>query len=175
MGEPASPLGLPGLRLAFWLSGLHDTFDERTRRGETLSEREASLLALSFKDFAALRPTVVGMALQRLQAVLSGPEFSNLATLPPAGGDGVGPMEVFAIEAMRNLAQRAQQPYREKGPSAALSLFGGGEDAVKPLEIFQIVFSTASAMADGFARLVPGTSELLSHLARVLGTDVERV
>lgn len=157
-------LGRNGLRLSFWLCGFHQTLRDRVRGGETLSEREESLLALSRKDFVTIRPVVIGMALERLEAVVNASgELSETA------------MEAFALETLRALSVRASDLLRDAGADRALSLFGDAQAVNEPLAIFQLIFSTALGLVESFIHLIPGPSVQLDELAATLGSEVERI
>jgi hypothetical protein len=160
-------LGRDGLRLAFWLCGFHDALAERRRNGETLTGREDALLALCQKDFAGLRPLVVDLALARLHGVVNAPDL--------LAEDGAPPMEAFALRSLRALADRAAQLRRDGGPEAALSLFGDGAGAHTPLGIFQMVFTTALGVAEGYHRTIGGEAARLARLMEALGSEVERI
>lgn len=166
-----APFGRSGLRLAFWLCGFHETLRDRQSRGETLSQRETSLLALSGKDFAAIRPAVIQMAIEHLQSVLSQTERHGASQDRPVPVE----MEAFAFSCLFSLAARAAELLRDKGSDAALSLFGGGPTVQEPLAIFQLVFSTAVGLAESFVRLIPEDAALLDTMIESLGSAVERI
>jgi hypothetical protein len=165
-------LGRDGLRLAFWLCGFHDALAERRRNGETLTGREDALLALSHKDFAELRPLVIDLALARLHGVVNAPDPQAPELLAE---DVASPLEAFALHCLRTLADRAAQLRHDGGPEAALSLFGDGAGAHTPLAIFQMVFTTALGVAEGFHRTICGEAARLARLMEALGSEVERI
>jgi hypothetical protein len=164
-------LGPNGLRLAFSLCGFHGALMERLRQGGKLTEREELLVILARKDFASLRPFVIGMTLDRLIALVNAPDLTN----ETAGADAPGAMEAFAVATLRSLAQRACQLLQEGGPDAAFSLFGdiGGEQ--DPLAIFQRVFTTALDLVEAFERIIPMEAKLLARLAEALDSEVEKI
>jgi hypothetical protein len=164
-------LGPNGLRLAFSLCGFHGALMERLRDGGKLTEREELLVTLARKDFASLRPFVIGMTLDRLNALVNAPDLTNEV----AGADAPGALEVFAVATLRNLAQRACQMLQEDGPDAAFSLFGdvGGEQ--DPLAIFQRVFTTALDLVEVFERIIPTEAKLLARLAEAFDSEVEKI
>lgn len=168
--DPA-PLGRSGLRMAFWLCGFHATIRERQHRGETLSQRETSLLALSSKDFASLRPTVISMAIEHLTGVVG--QFNRRDAAP--SGRAPGEMEAFALESMGSLSSRASALLRDVGPDAALSLFGGDASVQEPLAIYQLIFSTVVSLAESFRPFVPRDAAVLQELIETLGSEVERI
>lgn len=168
--DPA-PLGRSGLRMAFWLCGFHETIRERQQRGETLNQRETSLLALSSKDFASIRPTVIGMAIEHLKAVLG--HYSRRDAAP--GGRAPSEMEAFALESVCSLSLRASELLRDDGPDTALSLFGGDASVQEPLAIYQLVFSTVVSLAESFRQFIPKEAAVLQDLIETLGSEVERI
>ena len=163
-------LGRAGLRLAFWLCGFHEALMERLRQGAELSASEESLLALSREDFAYLRPLVVHMTLGRLHAVVNAPDLE-------ADNDGPGPghLEEFALDTLRGLSRRARRLMREKGPDAALSLFGHAAGVQEPLAIFQLIFTTALSLVEAFERILAIDSTVLGRLADALDSEVEKI
>ncbi|MGI4951354.1 MAG: hypothetical protein ACRYGM_06080 [Janthinobacterium lividum] len=165
-GPAASELGRNGLRQAFWICGFHEVLLERERRGERLSDQEQSLISLSRNDFRIIRPAVVEMALHHLHGVVHDPAFL------PATPAAASPNDVFAIETLRRLAAHGQQTLREDGPDAAMALFGGGPATVEPLAIFQLVFSAALNLLDGFDQLTAEPSAVLARLSRALDAEV---
>jgi len=178
--EPASSdmntqLGRSGLRLAFWLCGFHEALSERLRNGEKLTDREQALMTLSGKDFLRIRPIVIELALGRLHAVLNAAELLPKAGAAQAGAGAVGPMEAFAMSTLRALSNRAGQLLKEDGADAALGLFGDSAGVEEPLAIFQMVFTTALGLVEGFQKVTPPDSGLLGRLADALGNEVESV
>jgi len=163
-------LGDGGLRLAFWLCGFHDALTERQRRGERLTESEALLLAMSASDFAGLQNSIIDMTLGRLESLVNAPEFVDDAHIA-----GTRPMELFALQTLRNLSQRARATLRQDGPDAALALFGEAGETRGPLAIFQRVFTTALDMVEAFERMIPGEAPLLMQLAEALDSEVEKI
>ena len=164
-GTPAGSvqsLGRVGLRLAFWLCGFTELVQERQLRGEALTDRERSLLTLAGKDFAAIRPVVIGLALHHLRGVLD------------EAGPAAGEMEAFALKTLQSLSAHAADLFRSSAPEAVLSLFGGPE-VEEPLAIFQLVFSSTIAVAESFARLIPGEAPALARTIEALGSEVERI
>ena len=105
----ADHLGRGGLRLAFWLCGLQEALLERQRQGGRLTPREESLLALSRQDFISLRPTVTGMALAHLDAIVNDADLLTAPEMPPVAA------ELFALDTVRSLAARGAQTLREFG------------------------------------------------------------
>jgi hypothetical protein len=166
-------LGRGGLRLSFWLCGFHAAMAERQGKGEPLTEQEQSLLALSGKDFAALRPLVINQAIARLQAVVNAPELVTQEADGAAAEPGA--LDLFALDSLRRLARRARELLEEDGPDAALNLFGKGAGVQEPLAIFQMVFSTALGLVEAFEGLVPSDSRLLPRLGEALGSEIERI
>jgi hypothetical protein len=164
-----SKLGRHGLRLAFWLCGFHAALLERQRKGEKLTDHEESLLTLSRKDFGAIRPMVVDLAMDRLAAVVNAPELTATAETPPA------PLDLFALETMRRMSSRGRQLLDEDGPDAALGLFGDGPATQEPLAIFQMVFGNALGVVESFDSINQSTSPLLTRLSDALGSEVERI
>ena len=158
------------LRQAFCLCGFHEVLRERERNGERLTEREQSLLALSRADFLAIRTAVVDLAMQHLSAVVDGPGI-----LPGPGEREPTATEAFVVETVRNLAVCGRQAMLSGGPDAALSLFGGGEQTIEPLAIFQLVFSASLGLVEAFERLTPGLSQVLARLTRALDAEVGRI
>lgn len=163
-------LGRGGLRQAFWLCGFHEAMREREKKGESLTEREKSLIALSQNDFLTIRTTVIGLAIQHLEAVVHG-----LRVLPGTDEPQPTATEMFAVETLRNLASHSRKALQHAGPDAALSLFGGGEHTTEPLAIFQMVFSAAIGLLEAFQRLAPGGSDVLARLSDALDAEVGRV
>ena len=177
---PAKPTGVPdhemqqlgrgGLRQAFWLCGFHEAMREREKKGEPLTDREKSLIALSQNDFLTIRTTVIGLAIQHLDAVVHGPRV-----LPETDEPQPTATEMFAVETLRNLVMHSRKAMQHDGPNAALSLFGGGEHTIEPLAIFQMVFSAAIGLLEAFQRLAPGGSDVLARLSNALDAEVGRV
>jgi hypothetical protein len=166
-------LGVGGVRLAFWLCGFHDALMERRRHGEQLTESEELLIRMSRKDFAGMRPFVIGMTLDRLKALVNAPDLMLEANISAAGGPGA--MEMFALATLRSLSQRACQLLQDKGADAALSLFGDNGDVQEPLAIFQRVFTTALDLVEAFERIIPTEAKLLARLAEALDSEVEKI
>jgi hypothetical protein len=166
-------LGAGGVRLAFWLCGFHDALMERRRHGEQLTESEELLIRMSRKDFAGMRPFVVSMTLDRLNALVNAPDLMVAAEAPGAGGPVA--MEMFALATLRGLAQRACQLLQDNGADAALSLFGESGDVEEPLAIFQQVFTTALDLVEAFERIIPTETKLLARLAEALDSEVEKI
>jgi hypothetical protein len=164
-------LGPDGLRIAFSLCGFHSALMERVRRGEALTEREELLVTVARKDFASLRPFVIGMTLDRLNALVNAPDL----TREVAGADAPGALEVFAVATLRSLGHRANNLLQEDGPDAALSLFGEIEGEHDPLAIFQRVFTTALDLVEVFERSTPSKAKLLARLAEALDSEVEKI
>lgn len=171
-GDEPDHLGRRGLRLGFWLCGFHEALIERQRNGGTLTDREASLLDLSRRDFADMQPLVVAMAIERLCAVVASPGVAE--TAGPAEGSNPGSMEVFALETLRNLAVRARTLLRDEGPDAAMSMFGTGTVLTEPLAIFQAVFATAVGIIEAFEPLIPNGSRSLKRIAAALDSELDR-
>lgn len=171
--EKNDKLGRSGLRMAFWLCGFEETMRERQRLGETLTAQEQSLLALARKDFVAIRPEVIELALERLQAVVSASAF--VPGVEQLGEQAPGPMELFALETLRAFSQRASDLLRGEGPAAALLLFGDGNTVVEPLAVFQLVFTTSVGLVESFERVIAGEAKLLNRLGEMLGSEVERI
>ena len=167
--SPPPQIGHIGLRLGFWLSGFHEALQERLDAGETIAEREASLLDLSRREFAGLRPAVIAMAVQRLHSVL-GSEGSEADS-----GSSQGAMEQFAHSTLRDLSRQASALLETDGPDAAFSLLGGDASTIDPLKIFQVVFTTALDLADSFASMVGTGCGSLRRTAHALETEIERV
>jgi len=163
-------LGPGALRLAFWLCGFHDALTERRRQGERLTDSEELLLRMSSRDFLYMRPSVVDMTLGRLKALVN-----SAALTADLSASRPGAMELFALETLRDLAQRACQLNLDAGPDAALALFGGSPALQEPLGIFQQVFSTALDIVEAFERAIPGEAKLLARLAENLDSEVERI
>ena len=163
-------LGDGGLRLAVWLCGFHEALTERRQRGERLSEAEELLLAMSASDFAGLQNSIIDMTLGRLESLVNAPEFVD-----DAHTSGTRPMEIFALQTLRNLSQRARATLRQDGPDAALALFGEAGATRGPLAIFQRVFTTALDMVEAFERMIPGDAPLLMQLAEALDSEVEKI
>jgi hypothetical protein len=162
-------IGPLGLRLGFWLSGFHEALQARLDAGETIAEREASLLDLSKREFAGMRPMVIAMAVQRLHSVLG----SNGNDVD--GGSNQETMEQFAHCTLTDLSRRASALLETDGPDAAFSLLGGDASTIDPLAIFQIVFTTALNLADSFASMVGEGSGSLRRTAHALETEIEKV
>jgi hypothetical protein len=163
-------LGRGGLRQAFWLCGFHEAMREREKKGESLTEREKSLLALSQNDFLTIRTAVIGLAMKHLDAVVHG-----LRVLPETDEPQPTATEMFTVETLRNLVVHGRQAMQHAGPDAALSLFGGGEHTIEPLAIFQMVFSAAIGLVETFERLTPGGSDVLARLSDALDAEVGRI
>ena len=161
-------LGRGGLRLAFWLCGFHEALVERQRQGEQLTPREESLLALSRKDFASLRPSLIDMALSHLEGVVN--DTGLLADARPLAG-----AEMFAFTTVRNLAAAGRQILQDAGAEAALSLFGGDGAVQEPLAVFQLVFSATLGLVEAFDRLVPGGSRTLGRLSAALDAEIGKI
>jgi hypothetical protein len=168
-----SQLGAGGVRLAFWLCGFHDALMERRRHGEQLTESEELLIRMSRKDFAGMRPFVINMTLDRLNALVNAPDLIGEAEA--SGADRPGAMEMFAVATLRGLSQRACQLLQADGADAALSLFGESGDVQEPLAIFQLVFTTALDLVEAFERLIPTEAKLLARLAEALDSEVEKI
>ena len=151
--------------------GFHSALMERVRRGEALTEREELLVTVARKDFASLRPFVIGMTLDRLNALVNAPDL----TREVAGADAPGALEVFAVATLRSLGHRANNLLQEDGPDAALSLFGEIEGEHDPLAIFQRVFTTALDLVEVFERSTPSKAKLLARLAEALDSEVEKI
>ena len=166
-GGEGEQLGRVGLRIAFWLCGFHEVLLERRRKGETLTEREESLLTLSARDFVGIRSTVVKMAISRLHAVLNAPDLVVEAD--------TGAMEIFALETLRNLSRRAQELFQQGDADTALALFGEAASLKEPLAIFQIVFTTALGLVEMYEQLIPKHSAMLARIAKALNSEVERI
>jgi hypothetical protein len=169
-GPEVQQLGRGGLRQAFWLCGFHEVLREREQKGECLTAREQSLLALSQTDFLTIRSAVIDLAMQRLNAVVHGPGI-----LPEPGEQQPSVTEMFAVETVRNLALHGRQAMLDAGPDAALSLFGGNENTIEPLAIFQLVFSAALGLAETFERLRPGRSTVVARLSNALDAEIGRI
>lgn len=168
--DPEMPqLGRGGLRQAFWLCGFHEVLREREKKGETLTEREQSLLTLSQSDFLTIRNTVIGLALQHLDAVVHGPCILSET------GERQSVTELFTVETLRNMVVHGRQAMHDAGPDAALSLFGGGEHTIEPLAIFQLVFSAAIGLVDTFARSTQAGSGVLARLSTALDAEIGRI
>lgn len=165
----ADHLGRGGLRLAFWLCGLQEALLERQRQGGRLTPREELLLALSRQDFISLRPTVTGMALAHLDAIVNDADLLTAPEMPPVAA------ELFALDTVRSLAARGAQTLRELGAEAALALFGGDGTVQNPLAVFQLVFSAALGLVETLQRLAPAGSETLSRLAAALDAEIGRI
>ena len=166
-------LGSRGLRLGFWLCGFHDALVERQGRGEPLTEREASLVELSRKDFADMRPLVITMAVKRLHEVVT-----SLNVLTDAGSiraTTLGSLEAFAFDTIRNLSARANQLLQDHGPDVAISMFGSTGEVMEPLAIFQAVFATALGVIEAFERLGSDGNKFLPQLAAALESELERI
>jgi hypothetical protein len=163
-------LGRGGLRQAFWLCGFHEAMREREKKGEILTEREKSLIALSQNDFLTIRTTVIGLAMKHLDAVVHG-----LRVLPETDETQPTATEMFAVETLRNLVVHSRKAMQDAGPNAALSLFGGGEHTTEPLAIFQMVFSATIGLLEAFQRLAPGGSDVLTRLSDALDAEVGRI
>jgi hypothetical protein len=168
-----SQRSVDGVRLAFWLCGFHDALMERRRHGEQLTDSEELLIRMSRKDFAGMRPFVIGMTLDRLNALVNAPELMVEAEISGAGGPGA--MEIFALASLRSLSQRACQLLQEKGADAALSFFGANASVQEPLAIFQQVFTTALDLLEAFERIIPTEAKLLARLAEALDSEVEKI
>jgi hypothetical protein len=168
-----SEFGPGSLRLAFSLCGFHDALMARLRQGEKLTDSEELLLGLAKNDFAKMRPLVIGTTLDRLSKVINAPGLADRAIA--AAVNAPHPMEVFALATLRSLSNRASQLLRDKGPDAALSLFGDRSAIQEPLAIFQRVFSTALDLVEVFERIIPGEATLLSLLAEALDSEIEKV
>ena len=168
--DAGSDLGWGGLRLAFWLGGLQEALQERAARGEKLSERETSLTALTDRDFAALRPSVIAMVIGRLEEILASPRFDSKADAICANTQ----VASFAIETLRNLSEKASTLLKNSGPDEAIALFGATPAVVQPVAIYRLVFNTALDILDSFHRLQPTRSDLMQTLAEALETAIER-
>ena len=166
--DEGDQLGRRGLRLGFWLCGFHSALVERQERGETLTEREASLLELSRKDFADMRPLVITMAIKRLHAVVTSPTLHTDEA-------SVSAVEVFALETICNLSARASHLLHDQGPDVAMSMFGSTGDITEPLAIFQAVFATALGVVEAFERIAPHGAKFLPQLVAALDSELERV
>jgi hypothetical protein len=162
-----------GLRLAFSLCGFHDALMERLRQGEKLTESEDFLVRMAREDFAAMRPFVINMTLDRLNALVNAPDLTDEAET--SGANGLGAMEAFALATLRSLSHRACQLLEKDGPDAALSLFGECSGVQEPLAVFQQVFTTALDLVEVFERLIPGEAKLLARLAEALDSEVEKI
>lgn len=162
-------MGSLGLRLGFWLSGFHEALQERLDKGESVTEREATLLELSRKEFADMRPLVIAMAVQRLLSVLTteGPDGASM----PARDT----MERFAHATLRDLSRRACALLDQEGPDAAFALLGGDVSTVEPLAIFQTVFTTALSLAENFASIVGEGDGSLRRTTHALETEIEKI
>lgn len=162
-------MGSLGLRLGFWLSGFHHALQERMDKGEAITDREATLLELSRKEFADMRPLVIAIAVQRLLSVLT-VEISN--------GDGASAqdtMELFAHATLRDLSRRSCALLDQEGPDAAFALLGGDVSTVEPLAIFQTVFTTALALAESFASIIGEGDGSLRRTTHALETEIEKI
>ena len=168
----ADQLGRRGLRLAFWLCGFHEALIERQNNGDTLTKREASLLDLSRRDFADMKPLVVAMAIERLHTVVTSHGAGEAAGL--AEGGSTGSMEAFALETLQAFALRARTLLRDQGPDAAMSMFGARPVPAEPLAIFQAVFATAIGMIEAFEPMVPQGAPSLSRIAAALDSELDR-
>jgi hypothetical protein len=172
--DARTKLGEGGIRLAFWLCGFHDALMERRRLGEPLTESEEVLIRLSSADFPGMRPVVVDMTLGRLDALVNSPEMLVEAAGP--GETGPAAMEVFALATLRSLSERANQIFCDEGPDAAMALFGETSSSVmKPLAIFQLVFTAALDLVEAFKRIIPTEAKLLIQLAEALDSEVEKI
>jgi hypothetical protein len=164
-------LGWGGLRVAFWLGGLLEAMAERDVCGEPSSEREASLIVLIERDFAAMRPSVIAMVISRLDEILASPRFDAKLDAPGAK-DHAGS---FALNTLRNLSKEASRLLQTSGPDEAIALFGAASGKLQPVTIYQLVFDTALDILDSFQRLQPNRSELMQMLAEALESAIERV
>lgn len=166
-------LGSRGLRLGFWLCGFHDALVERQGRGERLTEREASLLELSRKDFADMRPLVITMAVKRLNEVVT--FRAVLADAGSIGATTLGPLEAFTFDTIRNLSAQASKLLQDQGPDVAITMFGGTGEVMEPLAIFQAVFATALGVIEAFEQLGSSGIKFLPWLTAALESELERV
>ena len=166
-------LGSRGLRLGFWLCGFHDALVERQELGERLTEREASLLELSRKDFVDMRPLVITMAVRRLDEVVT--SLNVLVDPDSLGASALGPLEAFTLDTVRNLSARASQLLQDHGPDMAISMFGGTGEVMEPLAIFQAVFATALGVIETFERIGSNGTKFLPRLTAALDSELERV
>jgi len=166
--DEGDQLGRRGLRLGFLLCGFHNALLERRERGEALTERETSLLELCGRDFVDMRPLVVSMAIRRLHTVVSSPSaFAGVA----ASSD----MEAFALDTVRNLSARASQLLQDQGPDPAMAVFGGNDEMMAPLAIFQAVFTTTIGVIEAFERITPNSARFLPQLVSALDSELERI
>lgn len=172
-GNESDQLGIRGLRLGFWLCGFQDALIERQERGEQLTPRESSMLEMSRKDFAEIRPLVIAMAVKRLEAVVTSPDI--LADAAIVGASAPGSLEVFALDTIRSLSARASQLLQDHGADAAISIFGDNEMVMEPLAIFQAVFVTALSVVEAFERIAPNSAKFLPRLSAALDSELERI
>lgn len=168
-GVAGSPPMEPGtLRMAFWVCSLCEAFRERRDSGQLLTERETSLLEMTAREFAAMRPAAIEMVVRRLDAVLA-------AAVGGQAASATETMEGFAHATLRGLSGRAVALLESEGPDAAFSLLGGDRCVIEPLAIFQTAFGAAVALAEGFGALAGSGGGSLRRAAEALEAEIERI